>query len=195
MDAEYLEKILAESYKREIDQEENVVRSLPFVAAALAVLFTIVSFIKGYIPAYSAGTYAILIYALFVSFGISVASAICFLFFAVYPRRFKYLASSQELYSYVEQLRDYYAGLGSIPEEAQKAIVEDVRIFMIEQYTLGSTRNQINNVARSAARSRAFTGLVLALGLAFLIVTIISVHEAHEAMKGRASAAAVIEGE
>jgi len=54
MDAnEYLEKIVAESYKREIDQEENVVRSLPFVAAALAVLATIMIFLRSYIPLYS----------------------------------------------------------------------------------------------------------------------------------------------
>lgn len=192
MDAnEYLEKMLAENYQREIEQEENVVRSLPFVAAALAVLVTIASFVKSYIPAYSTNAYTISIYVLVFSFSGAVLLVIWFLLVAVYPRHFLYLASSQELYNYVENLRDYYNQLGTPPDDAQTLIVEDVRIFMIEQYTLGSTQNQANNVARGAARSRAFTSLVLALGLAFLIAAIISVHEA---TKGNDSAAAIIEG-
>jgi hypothetical protein len=47
MDAnEYLETLVADSYKRELDQEENVVRSLPFAAAALAVVSTIMVVIR-----------------------------------------------------------------------------------------------------------------------------------------------------
>ena len=36
---EYLEKIVAASYAREIDQEENIFRTLPFAATALAIIF------------------------------------------------------------------------------------------------------------------------------------------------------------
>ncbi len=35
---EYAEKIISDAFKREIDQEENVVRSLPFFATSLGVL-------------------------------------------------------------------------------------------------------------------------------------------------------------
>lgn len=34
---EYLEKLFADAYKRELEQEENVVRSLPFIAAIASV--------------------------------------------------------------------------------------------------------------------------------------------------------------
>ncbi len=47
---EYLEKIVAASYAREVDQEENVFRTLPFAATALAIIFTFVVFIKNDVP-------------------------------------------------------------------------------------------------------------------------------------------------
>ena len=47
---EYLEKIVAASYAREIDQEENIFRTLPFAATALAIIFTFMVFIKGDVP-------------------------------------------------------------------------------------------------------------------------------------------------
>jgi hypothetical protein len=47
---EYLEKLGADSYKREIDQEENVVRSLPFAATFLVLLASVLAFIADYIP-------------------------------------------------------------------------------------------------------------------------------------------------
>ena len=47
---EYLEKIAAERYERELDQEENVVRNLPFAAAALAIIFAFMAAIRGDVP-------------------------------------------------------------------------------------------------------------------------------------------------
>jgi hypothetical protein len=181
MDAnEYLERIVAESYKREIDQEENVARSLPFVAAALAVLATILSFARSYIPTYVTAVYPIAIYTLLIGFGIAVIFVIIFLFLAVRRRRFQYIATSAELYDYTRNLRNYYESLGRTPDEIEKSITEDTRVFMIQQYATGATHNQAINIGRSGARSRAFTSLVLAMALAFAIVVTISVHETVE---------------
>jgi hypothetical protein len=44
---EYLEKFIADSFKRESDQEENVVRSLPFFATSLGVLAASVGLVRG----------------------------------------------------------------------------------------------------------------------------------------------------
>src|SRR5271169_5475947 len=118
MDAnQYLEILVAESYKRELDQEENVVRSLPFAAAALAVTSTTILVIRAYIPAEAIGFYPIAVWALLIGFGISIAPALWFLFLAVAPKRLQYLSPANELYSYVNDLRNYYTGLETPPEE------------------------------------------------------------------------------
>jgi hypothetical protein len=179
MDAnEYLEKIVAENYKREIDQEENVVRSLPFVAASLAVLATIISFSRSYVPDYTFDVYTSIVYVLILGFGISIVAVIGFLFLAVVPRAFHYLARPDDLQNYAAGLRTYYEQQPDItPENIEKGIVYDVRQTMIDQYVNGAINNQAINVSRSSARARAFTALVAALGFAFLALGTISVHE------------------
>lgn len=54
---EYLERIVAASYAREIDQEENIFRTLPFAATALAIIFAFMVFIKGDVPSRLDGLY------------------------------------------------------------------------------------------------------------------------------------------
>jgi hypothetical protein len=187
MDAnEYLEKVVAESYKREIDQEENVVRSLPFVATALAVLSTIMIFLRSYVPAYSFNAYPILIWILLVSLGVSIVIIIWRLYLAVRQQSYQYLSPTDQIYTYVVGLRNYYNTLSKTPQEIEEAIIEDIRTFMIQQYTIGATHNQAINITRSGARAQALASLVLALALAYAIVVTISVHEA---VKGSASGA------
>jgi hypothetical protein len=182
MDAnEYLEKIVADSYKRELDQEENVVRSLPFAAAALAVISTIIVIVRSYIPVWLIGLYSIVVWVLLVAFGTSVALALCFLYFAVAPKRLQYLSPSNELYSYVTDLRNYYITIGTPSQQVEQQIIEDTRVLMIEQYTMGAAHNQRVNLERSRARTRAFATLIIALVLAFSTVVIIL---AHGIMKG-----------
>jgi hypothetical protein len=175
---EYLENLLAESYKRELDQEENVIRSLPFAAAALAVISTIMVVVRSYVPADAIGLYPMVVWALLIAFGISVGLALCFLFLAVAPTRLQYLSPSNELYSYVNDLRDYYTSLGTPLGKIEQQVIEDTRTFMIEQYTIGATHNQRVNVERSRVRTRAFATLIIALALAFATVVIILAHGA-----------------
>lgn len=111
---------------------------------------------------------------------IAIAVALYFLFLAVIPRGFIHLARTEDLQIYMDNLRTYYQHLGQTSDEVEKGIIEDLRILMIEQYGIGITRSQANNFARGAARARAFTSLVVALGLAFVVTTTISVHEVVE---------------
>ena len=192
MDAnEYLEKIVAESYKREIDQEENVVRSLPFVAVTLAVLSTIMIVLKSYIPEYSLNIYPFIVWLMLIAFGMLIMMVIYFLHDAVRHRSFQYVAPADQLYTYATQLRLYYGTLGKTPEEIEQGIIEDARILMIEQYAIGATYNQQINIDRSRARARAFSSLLLALALAYGIVVTIS---AHEVVKGSGSGTIIFQG-
>jgi hypothetical protein len=49
--SDYLEKTFADAYRKEIDQEENIWRSLPFFAATLALQLTAVAQIRDWVNA------------------------------------------------------------------------------------------------------------------------------------------------
>src|ERR1700730_10149362 len=152
MDAsEYLETIVAEGYKREIDQEENVIRSLPFVAAALAVLVTLLGFAKSYIPGYELSPYPQFVFAILLLRGVAVFLSIGFLFIVVIPREFRYLARSEDHLAYAQSLRDYYDTLSPALPNIERAIIEDLRAFIIDQYAVGTSHSQRNNFARQQA--------------------------------------------
>lgn len=178
--SEYLEKIAAEGYKREVDQEENVIRSLPFVVAALALLVTILGFSRVYVPIYSFHIYPMLVFSVLSCLGVAIGISILFLFITVIPREFRYLSRIADLQEYAQSLRDYYSQLHEDPEDIEKGVIGDIRILMIEQYAIGATHSQVTNNRRYGARAKAFTSLVVALALAFVFVAAISIHEAVE---------------
>lgn len=175
---EYLEELMAASYKREIDQEENVVRSLPFVAVGLAVLSTIMIFVSKFIPEYRFKSYVIVVCGMLFFFGCLIILVIIYLLLAVSGPRFQRVSNPTELYLYSKRLEKYYGDIGRTPEQIAQAVVNDMRLLMSQQYATCSAYNQAINVAHSRARARAFVSLVMAVALAFGIVVTISVHEA-----------------
>ncbi len=179
MDAnEYLERLLAASYAKEIDQEENIFRSLLFAATALAIIFAFMVFVRNDIPNLSIGIYPIGIWFLLALFWTAIALALCFLWLAVARKPLQYLSGSNELYTYVTNLRSYYTASGTPPDQIELRIIEDTRTLMIEQYTLGTNHNQKINEDRLRARTRAFQSLILALILALATAACVLAHRA-----------------
>jgi hypothetical protein len=174
---EYLEALMGELYKREIDQEENVVRSLPFVAVGLALLSTIMIFIAKYIPTHPLCIYTITVWIMLFLLVCLIVRIIFFLYVSVSRQTFQYIASPNILYDHATNLISYYTILGRTSPEVTDSVIADMRTLMIQQYATGATHNQAINIARSAARGKAFGSLVLALALAFAMVVTISVHE------------------
>src|SRR5258708_187589 len=131
---EYLEKIAAAGYKSEIEQEENVVRSLPFVAAALAVLATVLSFARSYLPEIRGSVYPIFVYGTLIFLGLTIFLSILFLFMAIRARRYQYLSSGAEFQAYMEDLMFFYQNSGLNAQEIEERVVVDMRGTMIDQY-------------------------------------------------------------
>ncbi len=100
---DYIEGTLAQSYRKEIDQEENVWRSPPFFAATLALqlaaLFQIVDKLPD--PSTLAGRTAV---ALLTISGFAVVVAILFLSASIYPASFDYTSSETELLDHAQEL-------------------------------------------------------------------------------------------
>jgi hypothetical protein len=55
---DHIGQTLADAYRKEIDQEENVWRSLPFFAATLALELGAINQIAGHLPAMGTGACA-----------------------------------------------------------------------------------------------------------------------------------------
>lgn len=62
--AAYLERLVFDSFKRELDQDENVVRSLPFFATSIGVLVAFAGLARGALPGFSFGFWPLLVYGL-----------------------------------------------------------------------------------------------------------------------------------
>ncbi len=164
---EYLEKIAAERYAREVDQDENIFRNLPFAAAALAIIFAFMAAVRGEIPTQLNDLFAIMTWTLLVLFWGSIATALGFLWAAISARQLSLLSSMSELRGYIDNLRRYYGGLGTLNDiQIEQQVVKDLRTVMIEQYELGAADIQRVNVARLQARNRAFLSLIVALLIA-----------------------------
>ena len=187
---EYLEKIVAASYAREIDQEENIFRTLPFAAAALAIIFTFMVFIKNDVPDRLTGVYGIVIWVMLALFWIVIAFALCFLWATVAAKPLQFLSPPNELYRYVTDLRDYYTAFRTPSDEIEQKVFEDTRTFMIEQYTLGAIHNQRINERRLRARTRAFQSLIVALIVALATVAVLL---GHKIVRGGSSGAIAIQ--
>jgi len=87
----HIEKTLADSYRKEIDQEENVWRSLPFFAATLALQLAALFQVIGRLPA-ETGIVALISLLLVAASLLSGLGALAFVVSSIFPAQFRYLA-------------------------------------------------------------------------------------------------------
>lgn len=174
----YLEAVFEERYKRQLEQEENVSRTLPFFAAALAVLANIIGLLRPSIPSFSMSVFALAVHACLAGLGFSILYSIVALWFAVRRKEFYYPTQEDEVRAYVAGLREYYASLGLSEAEIEGKIIADLRGMMIDQYARSAMHNRRINDARVTARAAAATSLMYGLGFAFGLLVIIFIHDA-----------------
>src|ERR1700759_5885589 len=87
---DHLEKTFADAYRKEIDQEENVWRSLPFFAATLALQLTALAQVRGWVFEVS-GFLLTMATGLLALAGIATLAAILLLALSVWPADFQYV--------------------------------------------------------------------------------------------------------
>lgn len=151
---DHIEKVLADAYRKEIDQEENIWRSLPFFAATLALQLAVV------VPttqrfATLQGPMKWVGFGLLGTAGILSLLALVFLVRSIYPARFHYIASEPDLLAYTKGLMEDQAIAPS--EEAAKTL-ETLKLMLASQYSIATQHNRRINNHRQWCRSVA--GLV-----------------------------------
>ena len=167
---DYLEKLFADSFKREVEQEENVVRSLPFIAAIASVTLLVLREFGDGLPPLDGSGPAVFLHGLLVSIGLVFLYVFAFLFVAVRSRNYRYPIDEPEIRRIAEELVDFYTNEGLSPVDADAAACRDLKEQMIGQFAAVATNNRQQNELRHAARSSAFNGLILALALSLMFV-------------------------
>lgn len=180
----YLERLVADGFKRELEQEENIVRSLPFFATSLGVLVAFMGLTRPMLPPLSWKWDVIVLYGLLVLTLTSLAALLAFLWRALRWHEHAAPVQTGELAGYASELHAYYRAAeaqraDTDPEvTVESAIVADLRALSIRQMSDAAATMRRDNLIRLRARARAFAALLAALSFAFCLMIAILMREA-----------------
>lgn len=172
--AKYLHGLFSESFKREIDADEAVWRSLPFFGALIALAIAV-------LPAIYASTamighrgwHACALTFLTLSL-LSFGFAGYWFYIVIRRRQYRYPPSDETLLEFAERLVDFYA---SEPEPVARdtLVRDDLRANMLSSFAQATTNNARNNHRKAAARSQVLLFAMAGFLLAFVAEGIILV--------------------
>lgn len=174
---EYLDKIFSDNYKKEIDQEENVWRTLPFFSATIA--FELAAMVQlrdrlldlvgiAFIASSCAAS----------AFCVAVALMLWYLWGSIRPRQLFYIAPETAILEFTEKLAQDLAGIGRPTAEQSAFIREALQTHVLEQWAQGASKNRQVNKLRAQLRTRAARMLLLSIVmvLTLMIVAVVGRH-------------------
>lgn len=171
----YIEKTIVDSYRKKIDQEENVWRSLPFFAATLALQLAVLFQVIDKLPDPTTILGWLSIACLTVAGALTLVS-LGFLAASVYPQRFDYLAKEPDLLTYARNLiRDEQLPENKALEDPFSALVT-LKTEIARQCAVATDHNRQINKRRE--RRRSIAGLAV-LGSVLMTVLLAGTTYAH----------------
>ena len=171
----YIEKTLADSYRKEIDQEENIWRSQPFFAATLALQLAALFQIVDKIPALTT-VMGLISIVLVGAAGLCTLTSLGFLAASIYPQRFDYIAKQGALLTYAWDLMRDEEASGDDPRPDPFSALVTLKTEIARQYAQATDHNQKINKLRE--RRRSIAGLA-ALGSVLMTVFLVATTYAH----------------
>lgn len=162
-----LETLLNGLYLKELEQEENIWRSLPFFSAALALEAVVLNQIVP-VAASFAGVWRWLIGAACGVQGVLLLGVLLFLYRSIRRQSFSYISSGTDLVAYLRALE---------ASGARGDAAERLRRTLVEQLATATDANRTGNQARAGERARAGILLLASLVTTFFIVGATIVHE------------------
>ena len=147
---DHLEKTAADNYRKEIDQEENVWRTLPFFVAALAVEVAALTQVKDQFQAL-AGLMGIVAAGIGLIAFLCTVAAVFYLMRSIFWADFKYISREPELLRFAEELQEA-EDQGNIPAGSG---IEHFKRLLARQYSACSDSNRIVNQHRVRMRTTA----------------------------------------
>ncbi len=173
---DHLERTFAESYRKEIDQEENVWRSLPFFAATLALQLAAFAQIRDWVAG-TGGAMFVSAAILLGAAGAATMAALGCLALSVRTANFLRVAREPAFLLYVEQVRANAraaAAAGADDQSIAEAALALVKETLVKQYATAADSNRQVMEGRARWRIRAglatLTSVFIMLALATLVV-------------------------
>jgi len=167
----HIEKTLADSYRKEIDQEENIWRSLPFFAATLALQLAALFQLIDRLPPLGTGLGWVALALLITSVACSVA-ALSVLAASIYPARFNYIARDTKLLEYALVLiKDEREPANLAQADPMDALVT-LKGTLARQYAVATDPNRQINKRREKRRSIAGLATIAAVVSTLALVAV-----------------------
>ena len=164
----FLHALAADAFKREVDADEAVWRSLPFFAALAGLGLAV---LPGLFVSLASGpptVTRIVALALFAVMVIAFTVAAYWFWQVLRPRRYDYPDEEAGLIAYADALQELYIERGAKPDEADAAVLSEVRTYVTEQLARAVATNRANNIARTRARGQVLLFVAAGFVLAFL---------------------------
>jgi hypothetical protein len=164
---EYLAALLSDSFKREVDSDEAVWRSLPFFGAMLGLAIALLPAIYRSAGAVSMLAWRIPIYLLLAASMLCFATAAGWFWAVIRTRWYRYLPTDREIVDYADALRAFHGT--ETPQAAQdEAVRDELRTFVLDELATTTTHNRRNNTAKLRARSQVLLYAMAGFLIAFL---------------------------
>jgi hypothetical protein len=164
---DHIEKTLADNYRKEIDQEENIWRSLPFFAATLALeLAALFQLITQFPPLRTGAGRASLV--LLILAGLSMGIALCLLAACIAPVRFLRISREPLLLRYTDELIDVERMPENQGQDEPLDALATLKRELAHQFSLATDHNTRINKRRE--RLRAFAGLAVVWSVLMLLL-------------------------
>jgi hypothetical protein len=169
---DYLAGTLAEAYRRELDQEENVWRSLPFFAATLALQLTVLVQLRGWLGTIT-GPMAWVAVSLLGGIAVATVSAIGFLTLSILPANFKHAARHSDLVDYSRQMwTDAARQPGATPDSAAEFVLSLLKTEVMRQFADAVENNRAINRRRAGRRTKAGIAMLGSVAMMLVVVTL-----------------------
>ena len=177
---DYLERTFADSYRKEVDQEENVWRSLPFFAATLALQLAALAQVRDWLAG-QAGGFLLASEILLVATAAATISALVLLAMSVWPADLRRVSPEPDFLKHAERTRTdmRHEAAGADEEEIAQLVLRKLKREQAEQYADATGHNRVVNRRRTKWRTGAglaTLGSVLAMLALVALVVLSNVH-------------------
>lgn len=174
---EYLEEVIKDAFERELDEGENIARTLPFFAASFAVAVPLYGYVTGRLPEFEFQLLSLTLHALLI-LGAGCAVMILWnLFLMVRLREYRILPKETEQIEWMQALRVHYEAQGLTAATVDKRVTQQLRDQMLLEYAAGAEHNREANAPKLRARASGVTFFVVMLVIAFGMIGIIFVSQ------------------
>ena len=170
----------SDAYRKEIDQEENVWRSLPFFAATLALQLAALGQMLDRLVLF-AGWYWWAAVGFLLLAALGTGLAIAFIWQSVRAARFQYV-SPEPILHYAKQVRAAVEAGETDGQVASAMALRTIKAELAQQYAAATQNNRLINQGRALWRTRAAQPTLVAVlaMLAPVVVIVTSNVQSHE---------------